>query len=223
MLQQGERVAQIRAERQAVPDPSGPTDTPDPAVHLPIAAGVAAITPAALAASGIASRRGRPMTRSNCTNTNLATTHTPRPDHRSARRLDRCREAETVRRQWLRTFLPRKTATKGTASFLSAATAYDADTIADLGGNHLAAEVLGVEGGRYIRSRQLPDLVEGAGFARAQVIHPALVLAAHERAASRRDWRYANRRTRRYLTQLAAFGSTLSEGEPLATTEATNA
>ena len=54
--------------------------------------------------------------------------------------------AEAVRREWLRTFLAHKTAPKGTAVFLAAPTAHVAETIADIGGNHLAADLLG---GRY--------------------------------------------------------------------------
>lgn len=60
--------------------------------------------------------------------------------------------AETVRRDWLRTYLTRKTAPKGTAAFIAAAIASDAEIVAGIGGNALAADLLGCDQSGYGRS-----------------------------------------------------------------------
>ena len=122
--------------------------------------------------------------------------------------------ATTVRRDWLHNWLTRKTAPKGTASFLAVSTAEDADTLAAIGGNHLAANLLGApDADQFGRSQAITSMIETAGDARAQVIHLALALAAYEAATSRDDWRHPIPRTSRYLTHLATLGYTLSAVE----------
>ncbi|SCX60492.1 chromosome partitioning protein, ParB family [Klenkia marina] len=121
--------------------------------------------------------------------------------------------AETVRRDWLRGLATRKTAPKGTAMFVAAALAHDADLLADIGGNHLAADLLGVEAGAYGRSRGLVDLIERAGDARALLLTLVLVLAAYEARTSRDDWRTLRPATGRYLTHLQASGYALADVE----------
>jgi hypothetical protein len=101
------------------------------------------------------------MIRSNCTNTNLPTTHTAPPDHRSTRHLDRCREATTVGRDWLRAYTTRKSAPKGTGVFLAASLAVDADVLARIEGNDLAADLLAAgETTTYGRSPALTRMLE---------------------------------------------------------------
>jgi len=120
------------------------------------------------------------------------------------------RAAETVRRDWLRTFLARKTAPKGTAQFVGTALALNADTIVSIGGNHLAADLLGCDSQGYGRSTDLSALIVKASEARAQVITLAQVLAAYEDATDTNSWRSATDGTRRYLEFIAANGYQLA-------------
>lgn len=96
------------------------------------------------------------------------------------------------------------------------AAAHDADTIASIGGNHLAADLLGLGSSGYGRNDRLQTLLQTVNDARAQVIHLVLVLAAYEAASSREDWRHANSRTARYLRHIAGLGYGLSDVEHLA-------
>jgi ParB family transcriptional regulator, chromosome partitioning protein len=121
--------------------------------------------------------------------------------------------AETVRRDWLRTFVTRKTAPKGTAAFLAAALAHDADTVASIGGNHLAADLLGCDATDYGRSTALGALVAEANDGCAQVLALAQVLAAYEDSTDRSDWRHVRPHIVRYLRFIEAQGYTLSTVE----------
>lgn len=122
--------------------------------------------------------------------------------------------AETVRRTWLRNLLTRKTAPKGTAPFLAAALAHDGTMVTGIGGNQLAAELLGcTEAGSYGRSTALVHLVEQAGEARALVLTLAQVLAGYEACTDRSDWRSARPHTARYLRFLQSCGYTLAPVE----------
>lgn len=123
------------------------------------------------------------------------------------------RAAETVRRDWLRTFLARKTAPKGTAAFVGTALARDAATIASIGGNNLAAELLGCGSAGYGRSTDLAALITKATEARAQVLTLAQVVAAYEDATDTNSWRHVNDGTRRYLDFVAANGYALDSVE----------
>jgi ParB family chromosome partitioning protein len=121
--------------------------------------------------------------------------------------------AETVRREWLRALATRKTAPKGTATFIAAAIARDADLLADVGGNHLAADLLGVTAGAYGRSVELAALVEKANDARALLLTLVMVLAAYEGHTDRNDWRSLRASTGRYLTHLQGLGYALADVE----------
>lgn len=121
--------------------------------------------------------------------------------------------AETVRREWLRALATRKAAPKGTATFLAAALARDADLLADVGGNHLAADLLGVASGAYGRSSELATLVEKAGDARALLLTLVMVLVAYEGRTDRNDWRSLRASTGRYLTHLQGLGYALADVE----------
>jgi len=114
------------------------------------------------------------------------------------------------RRDGLRTLLTRKTPPKGTAGFVAATLADHAEIVAQVGGNHLAADPLGCEAATYGRSAGIAALVEAASDARAQVLTLALVLAGYEYATDVNSWRRVDPATRRYLRFLADCGYTLS-------------
>jgi ParB family chromosome partitioning protein len=121
--------------------------------------------------------------------------------------------AQTVRRGWLRGLACRKTAPKGTAAFLATALAVDTDLLADVGGNHLAADLLGVPAGAYGRSAALAEHVAAASDARALLLALVQVLAAYEARTDRNDWRQLRPATGRYLTHLQDLGYTLADVE----------
>ncbi len=105
--------------------------------------------------------------------------------------------AERVRRTWLRTFVARKTPPKGSAAFLAEAVAADADLLARIGGNQLAANILGCEKKGFGRNTQMATLAAQASEQRAQVIVLAQVLAAYEDATIRDHWRHRAEHTTR--------------------------
>lgn len=119
--------------------------------------------------------------------------------------------AETVRREWVTTFLTRKSAPKDVAPFLATALTNGWEG-ADIG-HHGVDEVLtalGVDASR--------KAAEKATAGRALVLVLARVLAAYERQTDRSDWRNTRTCTRDYLTFLAAQGYDLSEVEQRAAT-----
>jgi ParB family chromosome partitioning protein len=128
--------------------------------------------------------------------------------------------ATTVRLAWLRTFVTRKGAPKGSAGFVAGALARDADVAGSIGGNHLAADLLGVQAGSYGRSAGVAALVKQASEPRAAMLGLALVLAGHEDATSRDSWRHVQDRTARYLRFLEANGYALADVERRACGEA---
>lgn len=121
--------------------------------------------------------------------------------------------AQKVRRAWLLSFAARKTAPKGTVGFVAAALATDAEIVAGIGGNALAADLLGLPAGGYGRNTALQDLTAQASESRALVIALVQVLAAYEDRTDRDDWRHHRAHTARYLGWLAANGYTLAEVE----------
>ncbi|MFC7571571.1 ParB/RepB/Spo0J family partition protein [Klenkia terrae] len=121
--------------------------------------------------------------------------------------------AETVRREWLRGLACRKSAPKGTATFVAVALARDGDLLADVGGNHLAADLLGVPSGAYGRSVELAAVVDKATDARALLMTLVMVLAAYEGRTDRNDWRSRRASTGRYLTHLQGLGYALADVE----------
>lgn len=126
--------------------------------------------------------------------------------------------AQRVRRQWLRTFLSRKSAPSTAAAFLagSLARADHAVTQALTAGNVLAHDLLGLPEHAPTLGRRAPAMVELVGKAsdaRAQMIALGLVLAAYEEATSRNSWRSVSASTTRYLRYLEANGYELSTVE----------
>ncbi|MEV2240110.1 ParB N-terminal domain-containing protein [Micromonospora sp. NPDC049891] len=133
--------------------------------------------------------------------------------------------AETVRRNWLRTFLARKIAPKTAAGFIagSLARADHAVTSALTGGNRLANDLLGLPDQAPTLGRRAPAMVELVGKAsdeRAQMIALGLLLAAYEEATSRNLWRSVSDSTTRYLRYLEANGYELATVELRACGEA---
>lgn len=123
------------------------------------------------------------------------------------------REAEPIRRDWLRTLAARKTAPKGAAALIATALTTDSYTIhkAMEASVPLAADLLG------LGSREAIDKAAGeATDARALMISLIVVLAAHEDATGVHSWRSDSGTTRRYFGWLADNGYPLSDVEALA-------
>ena len=132
--------------------------------------------------------------------------------------------AETVRREWIATFLSRKTLPK------------DADRIIALGltahrfavssgmsnGNALAHTLLGVTQPSGYHADALAALVE-ANPAKARLVALAVVLAGQEANTSKESWRRGDERAAAHFRQLAAWGYALSPVEQVVTGDATPA
>lgn len=127
--------------------------------------------------------------------------------------------AEPVRQAWLKTFIGRKTAPKGTAVFLLAALTADS-TVAEArvqGSNSHARELLGLPARAYGEPDKLAELATSQqNDARALMLALTVVLAAYEGATDREAWRTARPGTARYLRFLEANGYTLSDVEQVA-------
>lgn len=123
------------------------------------------------------------------------------------------KSAEVVRREWLRIHLARKTPPKGSAVLIAQALANNPSTIAQMGGNHLAADLLGREASHYGINPAISVLIDKATEQRAQVIALAIVLAGYEANTDTNSWRRVDTGTRRYLTFLAECGYALSDVE----------
>ncbi|MGH3403347.1 MAG: ParB/RepB/Spo0J family partition protein [Streptosporangiaceae bacterium] len=127
------------------------------------------------------------------------------------------RSAETVRREWLRTFLSRKTAPAGAVTFVLAAVAGGSYELrkAMENGHEMAGDLLGLTrpAGNPWRDYGVTAAFEEAKEGRAQVIGLAVVLAAYEAQTGVHTWRNGAEMGRRYLTALAGWGYTLSEIE----------
>ena len=123
------------------------------------------------------------------------------------------RSAETVRHDFLTTLAQRKTPPKGTAAFLAASLARHGEQVADVKGNHLAADLLGVTRPAYGRSTEVADLTERATDGRCLVIALVQVLAAYEAHTHLASWRNVSPAATAYLGFLAEHGYALSDVE----------
>ena len=138
------------------------------------------------------------------------------------------RAAETVRRDYLRTLLARKTPPKGSGPYLATTLALDpfAITKAAEKGHELAATLL--TGQQDIAGRErVAALAEGTSDARGQVIALGLILAGIEASTGVHSWRHADDRhgsdwrgespaLGRYLRFLVATGYPLAPIERFA-------
>lgn len=118
--------------------------------------------------------------------------------------------AETVRREWLKTFLTRKTPPKGTAKLLATAL---------FGGYAQGARMDDQKSAELVRllglTTTVPAITKGTDN-RASVLTLGYALAAYEGATGRGSWRNPDSRTGVYLRFLAANGYELSDVEKIA-------
>jgi ParB family chromosome partitioning protein len=146
------------------------------------------------------------------------------------------RSAEKVRRAWLRDFLTRRTAPKGSAAFVATALAHGDHALSRAFTNghhrapdlfrlgHLTDEADGTVERR--RGKTLTGLLDGASDNRALVVALGIVLAAYEDAWTTDTWRRPSAGDARYLMFLMTNGYTPSEveqlilGAPIPTTDA---
>jgi ParB family chromosome partitioning protein len=126
--------------------------------------------------------------------------------------------AETVRREWLSTLLSRKTLPKDTAVVIATGLTVHRQAIstATRDGNELAHQLLGIETSGYFQADRLAALVQGSP-SKAQHVALAVVLGACESVTSKQSWRYPTTSDAAYLTQLAAWGYSLSDVEMIVT------
>jgi ParB family chromosome partitioning protein len=130
------------------------------------------------------------------------------------------RSAETVRRDWLKTFLSSKTPPKDALRFILAEMA---DPESPLDGamdrrHPMGCELLGAEQtpARWMRKAKgetLIDILAKASESRAQVIALGLVLGAHENTLSVDTWRRPQFTAGRYLAKITEWGYGPSEIE----------
>lgn len=160
------------------------------------------------AAAGLRDRYGR--------NTNTATaddSDTAKADRAAERRtvIDNNKawtSAETVRRAWLTDLAARKSAPKGAATFIANSLAARARLLDAYHVHQTRNEILGTT-----NATDITALIGKASEARAQLLALVQVLAAHEAATGKNDWRTINTDTVTYLRYLESLGYTLSEIE----------
>jgi ParB family chromosome partitioning protein len=127
--------------------------------------------------------------------------------------------AETVRREWVAGLLTRKTAPKGTSTFLATALTLDPEVLHSVAGNRLATTWLtgqGHDGHGY--STAVADAAADATDSRALALALGHVLACHEATLTKDTWRRDGTHAAhgRYLRFLAESGYTLSDVETYA-------
>jgi len=122
------------------------------------------------------------------------------------------RSAETVRLDWLRAFLTRKTLPKQGAAFSAATLTRDPYLLTGTNAREVAADLLAPtkEGPAHI---VLAGLIDKASEARTHVLTLGLILGACEATTSVQSWRTVDTGTQRYLTYLSECGYTLSDVE----------
>jgi len=122
------------------------------------------------------------------------------------------RSAETVRLDWLRTFLTRKTLPKQGAAFSAATLTRDPYLLTGTNAREVAADLLAPtkEGPAHV---VLAGLIDKASEARTHVLTLGLILGASEAATSVQSWRTVDTGTQGYLTYLSECGYTLSDIE----------
>lgn len=119
--------------------------------------------------------------------------------------------AEKVRRQWVKTFLTRKTLPKGAVAFVAAELAHgDYALRKAMETTGLLPELLGCKG-----RLELAAAAEKATDGRAQVLALGVILAALEHSITREAWRTPQPCDKRYLRFLASIGYELSDVEQL--------
>jgi ParB family chromosome partitioning protein len=124
--------------------------------------------------------------------------------------------AETVRREWLASFLSRKTLPKDAGVVIATGlTAFRSITgTAIEKGNLLAHQFFGIDRADYWGPDKLAGLVAESPT-KAQHVILAVVLGGIESATSKETWRNPSAPMRTYFERLADWGYTLSEVEQL--------
>jgi len=124
--------------------------------------------------------------------------------------------AQVVRREWLTTLLTRKTLPKDAAVVIASGLTVHRQAVssATRDGNELAHQLLGIESSSHFEADKLAALIEHTP---AKALHVALavVLGACETVTSKESWRYPTATDAAYLTQLAAWGYSLSDVEQI--------
>lgn len=127
--------------------------------------------------------------------------------------------AEQVRREWLRTFLTRKTAPKDAAQHILrtalASNYYVGKAVRD--NNQLLAVLLGYDKPLSYGQSPILEAAEKATPARAQVLALGVVLAAVEAGLDRNSWRNPTREAADHLRALAGWGYELADVERIIT------
>lgn len=125
--------------------------------------------------------------------------------------------AETVRREWLTSFLTRKTLPKDAAQFIARGLTQHRSTVGTglQQSNSLAHKLLGVEPASYHSPNALGAIIEKTPT-KAMHVALAVVLGGIEESTSRWSWRTPSADTAAYLNQIEAWGYTLSDVERIA-------
>lgn len=126
--------------------------------------------------------------------------------------------AREVRREWIKTYLTRKTPPTQAGPFIARSLAAEPDLTSDTDANRIAADWFGADPATYGRSTDLANTCEAASDKRAQVLTLGLVLAGYEHRANDAAWRDNGEHsaTGRYLRFLTELGYTLSDVEDYA-------
>jgi len=125
--------------------------------------------------------------------------------------------AEVVRREWLATFLSRKTLPKDASHFVAQALTAHRNTIAaSIGnGNRLAASLLSLDApGSYWAASPL-DTLAASQPGKAAHVALAVVIGGYEASTGKHTWRNPGRDAFAYFTQIAAWGYPLSKVEQI--------
>jgi ParB family transcriptional regulator, chromosome partitioning protein len=119
------------------------------------------------------------------------------------------RAAETVRRDWLKNFVVRKSPPKGGLRYILSELAAGSFQLRDAmeKDHRFACELLGIE------AETLTATLNDVGDTRAQMITLSLVLGAHETHLGVHTWRNPKAAAERYLSQISTWGYELSEIE----------
>lgn len=122
--------------------------------------------------------------------------------------------AETVRREWLTSFLARKTLPKNAQAVIAESLTHGRDHVSTAmsRGSSLAKTLVGLESDYRV---SLSDYLDQHPN-RATHVTLAIVLGGIEQGTNRETWRHPKAETARYLQTLAAWGHTLSPVERIA-------
>jgi ParB family chromosome partitioning protein len=130
--------------------------------------------------------------------------------------------ATTVRRDWLRHFLGRKSAPKDAAQFIALTLGTGSHDIrkAMESGHPTACTLLGLPTAQPYSGKPGPlaEAAEGATATRATMLSLAVLLGGFEDGTSRNSWRNPTPDTRHYLRALHTWGYPLSDVEQLVLT-----